>query len=111
ATARGSRDLVQVPVGRATRPDILDKVPRILDQQGYQVAESQDTGNVIRYVTSWVTRAPFRDEADRGASECRTRMTFEARQQGGGTFATTLRVENMMHRSTLDEAWVSAAPT
>ena len=106
----GRSNVLQTDVGRATRPDILDKVPRILDQQGYEVQERRDTGNVIQYMTTWVTRAPFEDEENRGATECRTRLTLEAREQGNGFYAVTLKAENTMQRS-LDGQWVNLAPT
>ena len=109
ATAQGN--VVQMAVGRATRPDIIDKAPRILDQQGYEVQERRDTGNMIQYMTTWVTRAPFQDEASRGALECRTRMTFEARQGAGDTYAVTLKAESMMLRQGFDGAWVDIVPS
>jgi hypothetical protein len=109
ATA-GSRNLFQLDVGRGTRPDILEKVPRILDQQGYEVQERRDTGNVIQYMSTWVTRVPFADEAGRGAEEARTRVTFEARQQGGGFYVLTLKSESTMLR-TFDGQWVNLAPS
>jgi hypothetical protein len=106
----GRSNALQTDVGRATRPDIEDKVPRILDQQGYEVQERRDTGNVIQYMTSWVTRMPFEDEGNRGATECRTRLTIEAREQGNGFYAVTLKAENTMQRA-LDGQWVNLAPT
>jgi hypothetical protein len=109
--ASAPRNVVQIPVGRATRPDILDKAPRILDQRGYQVQEQRDTGNMIRYMTSWVTRAPFSDEASRGAVECRTRLTFEARKGAGETYAVTLKAESTMLRQGFEEAWVDLPAT
>ena len=109
--AGGRNALVRVDVGRATRPDIMDKAPRILDQQGYEIVERRDTGNAIQYMTSWITREPFTDEAQRGASECRTRLTFEARQSAGETFAVRISAENQMLRSGFDGAWVAMAPT
>lgn len=111
ASGGANGSVAQLAVGRATRPDVLDKVPRILDQQGYQVQERRDTGNLIQYMTSWVTREPFDDEASRGATECRTRLTFEGRQQAGDTYAVALRAESMMRRQTMDEEWVTLAPT
>lgn len=111
ACATGGPSVAQQAVGRATRPDIVDKVPRILDQQGYQVQESRDTGNAIQYMTSWVTRAPFDDEVSRGAAECRTRVTFEARKIGGETYSVSLRAESMMRRQGLDGGWVSLEAT
>ena len=89
--AAGPKNVVQISVGRATRPDIVDKAARILDQQGYEIQEVRDTGNMIQYMTSWVTRAPLADEAARGAAECRTRVTFEARMAAGATYTVTLK--------------------
>ncbi|MSR36192.1 MAG: hypothetical protein EXR95_06040 [Gemmatimonadetes bacterium] len=109
--ASGPRNVMRLDVGRASRPDVVDKVPRILDQQGYEVQERQDTGNVIRYMTSWVTRAPFEDEAARGAQECRTRLTVEARLAAGGTFGVSLSAESTMQRGSFDGAWVNLPPT
>jgi hypothetical protein len=106
----GRSNVLQTDVGRATRPDILDKVPRIMDQQGYEVQERRDTGNVIQYMTSWITRTPFDDEQNRGATEVRTRLTLEAREQGNGFYAVTLKGENTMLRA-FDGQWVNMAPT
>lgn len=111
ACAAGAPNSMQLAVGRATRPDIIDKVPRILDQQGYQVQESRDTGNVIQFMTSWVTRAPFEDEINRGAAEARTRVTFEARQTGGEFYSISLKAENQMLREGFSGQWVSLEPT
>jgi hypothetical protein len=109
--ASGPRNVLRMAVGRASRPDVLDKAPRILDQQGYEIQERRDTGQMIQYMTSWVTRAPFDDEAGRGAVECRTRLTLEARLGAGDTYALTLRAENMMQRQSMDGAWVDMVPT
>ena len=105
------RNQVQMDAGRATRPDIMEKVARILDQQGYEVQERRDTGNVIQYMTSWTTRAPFEDEAMGGAFECRTRVTFEARKGAGDTFAISLKGENTIQRASFLDEWVSLPPT
>ena len=109
--AAGPKNVVQLSVGRASRPDILDKAPRILDQQGYEVQEVRDTGNMIQYMTTWVTRAPLRDEAARGAAECRTRLTFEARMAAGETYTVTLKAESTMLREGFDGAWVDLPPS
>jgi SOS-response transcriptional repressor LexA len=109
--ASGNSNLVRLDVGRATRPDIIDKAPRILDRQGYEIVERRDTGNAIEYMTSWITRAPFEDEERRGAAECRTRLTFEARKGAGDTYAVRLSAENMMLRTGFDGSWVAMSPT
>ena len=111
ACATGQPFATNLAVGRATRPDIIDKVPRILDQHGYQVAEVRDTGNVIQYMTSWITRDPFEDEVSRGASEARTRLTFEARQQGGEFYNVTIKAESMMQRAGFEGGWVNLEAT
>jgi hypothetical protein len=108
--ASSPRNLV-LSVGRGTRPDIVDKAPRILDQRGYEVQEVRDTGTMIQYMTTWVTRAPFDDEASRGATECRTRLTFEARRAAGDTYTMTLRAESTMQRMGFEGAWVDLAPS
>jgi hypothetical protein len=111
ACATAPRNLVQMDVGRATRPDIVDKAPRILDQQGYEIQERRDTGNMIQYMTTWVTRAPFADEASRGALECRTRLTFEARRGAGDTYAVTLKAESTALRQGFEDTWAELAPS
>ena len=109
ATGRGN--MVKVDAGRATRLDILDKVSRILYQQGYEVQERRDTGTVIQFVTAWTTRAPFPDEASRGAFECRTRVTFEARRGAAEIYAISLRAENSVSTTEFGADWSSPPPT
>ena len=111
AGGRANLGATRVAVGRASRPDVLDKVPRILDQQGYEVQERRDMGTLIQYTTSWVTRDCFQDEIDRGAVECRTRLTFEGRQEAAQTYNVSLRGESMMQRRTMSQEWVALAPT
>jgi hypothetical protein len=111
ACASAPRNVIQMDVGRASRPDVLDKVPRILDQHGYEVQERHDTGTRIQYVTSWITRAPLDDEMVRGADECRTRLTLEARQGAGEVFSLTIKAESMMRGETLEGGWVNLEPT
>lgn len=108
--AAGARNVATISVGRATRTDIMEEAPSILYRQGYEMQDRRDTGSMIRYTSSWVTREPFADEASRGAVECRTRLTFEARQAGGNTYTVSLRAENMMQRG-FDGTWVELAPT
>ena len=105
ACATPQANVVQVSVGRGTRPDIVLKLTDILNRQGYTVQERLEAGGVIQYRTSWETRAPFEDEKGRGAVECRTRLTFEARRGGGETYTLTLRAENTAERAGSEGEW------
>jgi len=104
-------NLIQMDVGRASRFDVLDKVERILNLQGYTVQERRDTGSLIQLATSWTTRPPFDDEVEKGATEARTRVIVEARQQGNDLFAVVLRAENSVLTEGIDGTWKALPPT
>jgi hypothetical protein len=101
--------LIQLDVGRASRFDVLNKVEAVLGREGYTVQERNDTGALIQMVSSWTTRAPFEDEADRGVTECRTRILVEGRQQGNDLFAVVVRAENSAQDET--GVWKALPPT
>ena len=85
---------VQLTVGRATGYDLLTRAEGVLNRQGYQAQERREEDSFIQVATSWTDRAPFADEAARGATACRTRFVIEARRQGSGLYTLILRAEN-----------------
>jgi hypothetical protein len=98
-------------VGRASRFDVLEKVEVVLNRQGYAIQDRRDDGSLIMLSTSWTTRAPFEDEAARGATECRTRVLVEARRQGNDLFAVVLRAENSSTTEAEPGVWKALPPT
>jgi hypothetical protein len=104
-------NLIQMEVGRASRFDVLNRVEALLTREGYVVQERRDSGSLIQLATSWTTRQPFEDEADRGATEARTRITVEARRQGNDIFAVVLRAENSVLTDTDAGVWKALPPT
>lgn len=99
------------PIGRATQRDISIFVPQALNRHGYAVVDYRETRNTIYFATAWEHRAPFEDEAEDGATQCRTRITVEARKGGGEMYAVTLRVENAALGSSPDAQWRPVAAT
>jgi hypothetical protein len=104
-------NLIQVDVGRASRYDVLNKIETILTREGYTVQERRDSGSLIQLGTSWTTRQPFEDEAARGVTEARTRVSIEARRQGNETFSVVLRAENSVLTDSGDGVWKALPPT
>src|SRR2546423_269385 len=102
------KNVVRASVGRATRFDVLNRVEGVLNRYGYTVQGRRDTGTTIQLITGWQNRAPFEDEAGRGATECRTRLTVDARPQGNDMFAVILRAENEIQAA--DGSWKPDAP-
>jgi hypothetical protein len=108
--AAGSRD--SRDVGRGTRGDIGTFVPQALSRYGYAVANFRETPTLIYFETAWEHRAPFEDEVEAGAEECRTRILVEARKGGADFYSVTLRVENSALTMSLDdERWVPMEAT
>jgi len=94
ATSLASRGSVQETVGRATVRDILVEVPEILGESGFAIRERETTGNRIRFETEWRARAPFDDEAARGAEEARTRIIVSARESAATLYTVQVRADN-----------------
>ncbi|MSR36826.1 MAG: hypothetical protein EXR95_09350 [Gemmatimonadetes bacterium] len=103
-------NLIQLDVGRASRFDVLNKVEGVLNREGYAVQERRDTGALIQIASSWTTRAPFYDEAERGVTECRTRILVEGRRQGSDLFAVVVRAENSAQEGDTG-VWKALTPT
>lgn len=88
---------VETTVGRATFRDIALEVPKILGEHGYSIHESRRTRRTVTFETNWRYRAPFEDEADRGADAVRTRLHVEAWKSGGNAYTLRIRAENEVH--------------
>lgn len=81
-------------VGHATSRDILEHVPRILGGHGYTIYNTRRTDDTIYLETNWRSRAPFEDEADRGAEQARTRIIVRARRSSESFFTVRLEAQN-----------------
>ena len=81
-------------IGRATLRDIQLHVPEVLADHGYTINQRRETRTRIYYETSWLYRAPFDDEIERGVQEVRTRFIVQGRRGGSDFFDVEIRVEN-----------------
>lgn len=81
-------------IGRATLRDIQLHVPEVLADHGYSISQRRQTTTRIYYETSWLYRAPFDDEVERGAQEVRTRFIVQGRRGGSDFYDVEIRVEN-----------------
>ncbi len=81
-------------IGRATLRDIQLHVPEVLADHGYSIHQRRETRTSVYYDTSWLYRAPFDDEAERGVQEVRTRFIVQGRRGGGDFYDVEIRVEN-----------------
>ena len=81
-------------IGRATLRDIQLHVPEVLAAHGYTINQTRQTVGRIYYETSWLYRAPFEDEVERGVQEVRTRFIVQGRRGGSDFFDVEVRVEN-----------------
>jgi hypothetical protein len=66
-------------VGRASRLQIDETVPRILNRYAYEIERIEDYTSSYYLLTLWKWREPLADEAALGYSEANTRITIEAR--------------------------------
>ena len=94
AGATLNRSAVESKIGRATFRDIVVEVPDIFGANGFSIHESRRTGHGVFFETNWRSRAPFEDEAARGAERARTRLVLDARKAGGRTYSLRIRAEN-----------------
>lgn len=85
---------VEATIGRATLRDFVSEVPEVLGTSGYTIHQRRQTSRLVTYETNWMYRAPFDDEADRGASAARTRLFVSARVSAGNIYAVRARAEN-----------------
>ena len=81
-------------IGRATLRDIQVHVPEVLADHGYSINQRRETRTRIYYETSWLYRAPFDDEIERGVQQVRTRFIVQGRRGGSDFFDVEIRVEN-----------------
>ena len=81
-------------IGRATLRDIQVHVPEILADHGYSINQRRETRTRIYYETSWLYRAPFDDEVERGVQQVRTRFIVQGRRGGSDFYDVEIRVEN-----------------
>ena len=87
-------------IGRATLRDIQLHVPEVLADHGYSINQTRQTVGRVYYETSWLYRAPFDDELERGVREVRTRFIVQGRRGGSDFYDVEIRVENFV-RGTL----------
>lgn len=85
---------VEQSIGRATMRDFVDEVPQVLGSNGYTIHRRRRTSRLLSFETNWMYRAPFEDEADRGASAARTRIFVSARISAGNIYSVRARAEN-----------------
>ena len=81
-------------IGRATLRDIQVHVPEVLADHGYSINQRRETRTRIYYETSWLYRAPFDDEVERGVQQVRTRFIVQGRRGGSDFYDVEIRVEN-----------------
>lgn len=94
SSARLSHGAIERNIGHATYRDIALSVPDILRRYGYVIYTSRSTENQLYFETNWKPRAPFEDEAARGANAARTRIIVRARKSSSQFFTLRLQAQN-----------------
>lgn len=91
-------------VGRASRIQIENQIPRVLDRHSYEIERLEDDRrNTYRLQTRWKWREPFEDEAELGYVEASSRIIIEARLIADNTWRVRLRGETRLKRP--DGTW------
>ncbi len=91
-------------VGRASRIQIENHVPRVLDRHSYEIERLEDDRrNTYQLFTRWKWREPFEDEAEMGYTQANSRITIEARLISENAWRVRLRGENRLRRP--DGSW------
>jgi hypothetical protein len=97
-------------LGRASRLQIDETVPRILNRYAYEVERIDENISSYYLLTLWKWREPLDDEVALGFTEARTRITIEARPitssrgdpagvvQSPSIWRVRLRAENRLRR-------------
>jgi hypothetical protein len=106
----------EADLGRASRLQIDETVPRILNRYAYEVERIEEHVSSYYLLTLWKWRGPLDDEAALGYSEANTRITIEARPisssrgdpagnlQTPAVWRVRLRAENRLRRP-MASAW------
>lgn len=95
-------------VGRASRIQLENQVPRVLDRHSYEIERLEDDRrNTYQLFTRWKLRDPFEDEAELGYIEANSRIVIEARLISENAWRVRLRGENRLRR--LDGSWETPA--
>lgn len=86
-------------IGRASRIQIENQVPRVLNRHQYEIERLEDDrANTYYLQTRWKWREPFADEAETGYTQATSRIIIEARLISENAWRVRLRAENRLRR-------------